>query len=165
MKKIVMISIALVLTFQVAAQERKSPRSENIHAEIGGPGLFTFNYDTRFKEGGKGWGARAGLGYIANDSYKLFTIPVGINYLLGNEQDGKYFELGANATFTSSEDNWFEDDDDPENDGNHVLGSLVFGYRKQPIDGGFTFRAGLSPYFGSDFFYPFVPYLSFGYAF
>ncbi|QDH79685.1 hypothetical protein FKX85_11815 [Echinicola soli] len=164
MKKILIVAVGLLLAVHVSAQERKSPRAENVFAEFGGPGLFTFNYDTRFKGESTGLGARAGIGYIAIDNYNLLTIPIGLNYLMGNEDDGKYFEVGINATFTSAEDNLFEDDD-PEADGSMVLGSLVFGYRKQPNDGGFTFRAGLSPYFSSNYFYPFVPYLSFGYAF
>lgn len=143
----------------VSAQDRKSPRGENVFAELGGPGLFTFNYDTRFSAGEAGWGGRLGIGYISIEGYNLLSIPVGVNYLMGKEN--KYFELGINGTLTTSKDNWF----DEEGEGSTVLGSLMFGYRKQPIDGGFSFRAGISPYFGADFFYPFVPYLSFGYAF
>ncbi|AWW31947.1 hypothetical protein DN752_18385 [Echinicola strongylocentroti] len=163
MKKVMIIAIGLLLALEVTAQERKSPRSENIYAELGGPGLFTFNYDTRFNSESNGLGARVGVGYIGVDGYSLLSIPIGLNYLMGNEEEGKYFEVGINGAYTSSSDNWYEDEEDP--DGSHVLGSLVFGYRKQPMDGGFTFRAGLSPYFGPNYFFPFVPYVSFGYAF
>ncbi|GGF37513.1 hypothetical protein [Echinicola rosea] len=163
MKKILLIGIGLLMAAYVSAQERKSPKAENVFAEFGGPGLFTFNYDTRFKGNSRGLGARVGIGYIGTDGYHLVSIPVGLNFLMGNEEEGKYFEVGLNGTYTSSSDNWYEDEEDP--DGSHVLGSLVFGYRKQPGEGGFTFRTGLSPYFGKDYFFPFVPYVSFGYAF
>jgi hypothetical protein len=48
---------------------------------------------------------------------------------------------------------------------NGVLGTLNFGYRYQPVDGGFSFRAGVSPIITSDQFLPYWPYLSFGYSF
>jgi len=158
-KLLVTLVLVIALSATVSAQGRKSPRGENIFAELWGPGLFTFNYDTRFSTKEGSWGGRIGIGYISIDEFSLFSIPVGINYLMGKEN--KYFELGLNGTFMSSGDNWLVDG----SDNSTLVGSLVFGYRKQPIEGGFSFRAGISPYFSTDFFFPLVPYLSFGYAF
>ncbi|GAB3646148.1 hypothetical protein GCM10028791_05620 [Echinicola sediminis] len=162
-KLIILHVIGLFLILNTGmAQERMSPRSENIYVELGGPGLFSFNYDTRFVGRTDGIGGRAGIGYMGIDGSNVLSIPLGLNYLLG--KDDKFFELGINATyFSASVDlDWGDDGSDSASS---VIGSLIFGYRKQPADGGFLFKAGLSPYFNSNFFYPFVPYISFGYAF
>lgn len=142
--------------------------TQSVFVELGGCGLIaTFNYDVRLSGNQPdGIGIRAGLGGLAIGDFTAFTAPVNLNYLLG--KNGKYFEVGAGVTYSSI--GFFGEDDEEFSE---VLGNLVFGYRSQPVDGGFTFRASLTPLFGtiddgsgSDFY--FIPYfggISFGYAF
>ncbi|WKK59806.1 hypothetical protein [Sphingobacterium sp. BN32] len=150
------------LTFRQDQEESK--RKQGVFFEILGTGLtYSFNYDTRFQNRPDGLGARVGVSYYAIDGDKLFTLPVGLNYLLG--KNGHYFELGAGATLISGEE---EDGEilfiDSESN-TTVMGNLVFGYRKQPLDGGFLFRAGFAPVITKKDFIPYWPYVSFGYSF
>lgn len=147
----------------VFAQE-SSPavkRAQNIFIELGGQGLtFTANYDSRFTNNRDGLGGRAGIGYYSQDGDKITTIPLSLNYLMG--KGNKFFEMGLGATFISTSGNsevLFN-----KNESN-VMGTLSFFYRVQPEDGGFSFRAGLSPVFSSDFFLPYYGGISLGYTF
>lgn len=159
MKKALFTLLAFLMFSGWVAAQQVSPRSSNIFVELGGPGLFTFNYDTRFSPGEDGLGARAGIGYFSTGGTSFLSIPVGLNYLLG--KDEKFFEMGINASYFSAHVDFGSD----SGSGSTVFGSLLFGYRKQPVDGGFSFRAGVSPYFNADVFVPFIPYISFGYSF
>ncbi|MBD1365238.1 hypothetical protein IDJ77_15590 [Mucilaginibacter sp. ZT4R22] len=156
-------------------------KAQNVYFEVLGPGaVYSFNYDTRFKNRQDGLGGRAGISYYAESGDRILTIPIVFNYLLG--KNGKYFEVGAGATFyhynSDSHSDFFGDryydyteyptDYYPQSQRhteNGVYGSLNFGYRYQPIDGGFTFRGGFSPIFSSHQLIPYWPYLSFGYSF
>lgn len=171
-RQYLLILIFLVLTGSVSAQDSRQlaksepgPRAQSFYFEILGPGaIYSFNYDTRFQNTLNGLGGRIGFGYISADGNGVFSAPVMLNYLLGKE--GAYFEMGLGATYisfnsaASAEDNevLFIDD-------STLFGTMVFGYRKQPVDGGFMFRAGLSPVFGHGNFIPYYPYLSLGYTF
>lgn len=137
--------------------------------EFGGPGFISANYDFRFQETRNGLGARAGIGYFSMEDESFLTIPVQLNYLLG--KDGHYFEMGVGASYVrNSYDSyrWSGNGNVEYREKvteNQVLGSLAFGYRKQPVDGGFNFRAGLSPILFDGNFIPYLPYISFGYSF
>lgn len=141
------------------------------YVELGGAGIASINYDMRIMKKNDGLGFRIGIGgfSINNGSYKTTAlfVPVGLNYLLGKDNK-HFFELGAGATFVSlKEKNTFND---PyylnSNDRfNSTFGHLYFGYRVQPKDGGFLFRAGLTPIFGKGYFIPYWAGVSFGYAF
>lgn len=148
---------------QVDISSADIARAQNVFVEVGGQGiLFTANYDTRFGKRRDGLGGRVGIGYIAIDKNRATTIPVSLNYLLGN--GGKHFfevGLGATAFLTSGEDNSFIFDGNEQN----VVGTMSFSYRFQPADSGFSFRAGLTPVFNSDFFVPYFGGLSLGYTF
>lgn len=140
-------------------------RAQSVYFELLGPGAtYSFNYDTRFQETLNGFGGRVGVSYIAVDGNSVFTAPVMLNYLLG--KDGKYFEMGIGGTYI----NFNNAQSAEENevlfiDESTVFGTMVFGYRRQPVDGGFMFRAGLSPFFGQGNFIPYYAYLSLGYTF
>lgn len=138
-------------------------RAQNVFVEAGGQGLlFTANYDTRFGNRRNGLGGRIGIGYIAVDDDNATTIPASLNYLLGN--GGKHFfeiGLGATALITSGKDDSFFFDGNESN----VIGTMSFSYRLQPVDSGFSFRAGLTPIFNADFFVPYYGGLSLGYTF
>jgi hypothetical protein len=142
-------------------------RAQNAFVEIGGQGLlFTANYDSRFGNRRNGLGGRIGVGYIAADGSNATTIPVALNYLLGNS--GKhFFEIGLGATIIAAKVDgsfFFEDDNVVERNSN-VIGTMSFSYRLQPVNNGFSLRAGLTPIFNGDFFLPYFAGVSIGYTF
>jgi len=153
MKKIIFVfTLAMAAFHFVTAQSAQS-----VYFEIGGPGIASFNYDTRFSGKEGGIGGRIGIGGYSVDGEGVVFLPVGINYLLGKDTR-HYFEIGAGATpifGTSDNDGVFSE----------LFGHLLFGYRLQPLNGGFTFRAFICPIFGNGDFIPYYAGLSFGYKF
>ncbi|RYE36154.1 MAG: hypothetical protein EOP42_04420 [Sphingobacteriaceae bacterium] len=169
MKKIYFIlSTIFVLSIsQTKAQQTidsGTGRAQNFFIELGGQGIvLTANYDTRFSNKRNGIGGRAGIGYLAVDGDRLTTIPIGINYLLGKGRS--FFEVGIGATYVgASAGNGGVLFDSGDSD-SQVLGTMSFSYRLQPIDSGFSFRAGLTPVFNSNNFIPYYAGLSLGYTF
>ena len=159
----------LLLTVSVSAQDTQSEtsnkaseqinRAQSIYFEILGPGVtYSFNYDTRFQNTLDGLGGRIGISLIATNGNSIFTMPAMLNYLLGDE--GKYFEIGLGATYLNIQENETLFDDNP-----NIIGTMVFGYRSQPINGGFMFRGGFAPIISEGNFIPYYPYISFGYNF
>ncbi len=160
--KIIIVLFLAAVQYQSKAQ---SPVQSNVFFEALGPGgVFSVNYEARFSSDPNypGLGIRAGLSYTQISPVSLFTVPVQVNYLFGHDE--KYFEVGGGATYATAS---FTDISDSNNSasGGTVIGTLTFGYRKQPVDGGFMFRAGVSPVFGKGFFYGYWPYVSVGYSF
>lgn len=143
------ISVASI----VNAQSRQS-----VFAEFGGAGeIFTLNYDTRFYDVPEGPGFRIGASYLKTGSVDYLRVPIVLNYLIGH--DGKFLELGAGATLGNSE---FLDSN------SNSVGTLCFGYRVQPVDGGLCYRISLTPYFTMGNNSVFIPYfggVSIGYCF
>ena len=135
-----------------------------------GGSLLTLNGDIRFQRKLNSFGARVGIGYSNISGENVLTVPLMVNYLLG--KNGKYFELGAGATIVNMEGRLYGDRYVALAPGSNTIdkkistfGILNLGYRRQPLYGGFLFRAGFSPVFGEDYFIPYIPYLSFGYSF
>lgn len=147
-----------ILIFLVSGAGAQSAKS--IYFELGGPGLASINFDTRFGNREDGIGARVGFGGFSVDGTTAIFIPIGVNYLLGKD-NRNYFEVGGGITPT------FISDDLVDEDGNFsgTFGHLIFGYRLQPANGGFTFRAFMCPVFGQGGFIPYYGGLSFGYKF
>ena len=146
------------------ADSALNARAQNVYIELGGPGLlFSANYDTRFSQRRDGLGGRIGLGFIASGGVSVVTVPVQLNYLLGKTD--KYFEIGLGATYASFHTgaDFLSLNTNPVT-ANTVLGTMTFGYRYQPVDGGFNFRASFNPIFDSSNFVPYFG-LSFGYTF
>ncbi|MBW0179222.1 hypothetical protein [Sediminibacterium sp.] len=163
--KQILLSLFLLITVAgtaLYAQQRDAdlpgPPAKSIYGEIGGPGLFSANYDQRFK-GQKGWGFRVGMGGIGFINSGIFAIPVGFNHLSGS--DGHYLELGAGAsaiTITDGEDIF-------DNSSSTVFGYLNFGYRYQPEKKGFTARVFISPLITGAGVFPFYGGISAGFKF
>ncbi len=156
MKKILLIATI----FTLAAGNVHAQAAKSVYFELGGPGLASFNFDTRFSNKEDGIGGRIGIGGFSVDGEGAVFIPIGLNYLFGKDQKN-YFEIGAGATpviISSSDSN---------GDGNFTstFGWLNFGYRLQPVKGGFTFRAFITPVFGEWGFFPYYGGVSFGYKF
>jgi hypothetical protein len=146
--------VAIAVSFTAKSQAAKS-----IYAELGGPGLASLNFDTRFTKSEGGIGGRIGFGGFSVDGGSIVLFPIGLNYLIGKDQKN-YFELGAGATIVTASKN--VTGDQPYTGS---FGHLTIGYRLQPKDGGFTFRAAITPIFGSGTFWPYWGGLSFGYKF
>ena len=157
---LLLLILLLASTMQLNAQQASNALSKPPKAvffELLGPGgLFSANFDTRLSKRNDGIGIRGGLSYASINDATLFTVPVQLNYLLG--KDEKFFEVGLGATYGTGKDEF----DTSESE---VIGTMTFGYRKQPKDGGFLFRAGISPIFADGDFVPYWPYVSFGYSF
>lgn len=157
MKKLLLI---LVFMFSVTTIVTAQKSAKAIYGELGGPGLVSFNYDMRFKNKEDGAGFRVGVGGYNIDGTSLFTLPVGINYLLGKDQKN-YFELGIGFTYVNYKDDFFTDD----GNFNSSFGNLTLGYRLAPAKGGFFFKAAITPVFGEGFFVPYWAGVAFGYKF
>ncbi|MBC7849619.1 MAG: hypothetical protein H7Y31_07780 [Chitinophagaceae bacterium] len=156
MKKCYTLILAIFVINTVSAQKA----AKSMYFELGGPGLASLNFDTRFGPRENGLGGRIGFGGFSIDGSGVVFIPVGLNYLIGKETKN-YFEVGAGITpiFVSGD---FTDDDGTFTS---TFGHLNFGYRYQPQTAGFTFRAFITPIFGSFGFVPYYGGVSFGYKF
>ncbi|MFZ1676596.1 MAG: hypothetical protein WAT91_04950 [Saprospiraceae bacterium] len=155
MKKLfILITTIIALTQIVSAQAAK-----DIFFELGGPGLASFNFDTRFTSKESGIGGRIGAGVFSVDGSGVIFLPLGINYLLGKDSKN-YFEIGGGVTPVFG-----TGDLSGEGISSGTFGHLIFGYRMQPQNGGFTFRAFMCPVFGNGFFWPYYGGVSFGYKF
>jgi hypothetical protein len=158
MKKVSFLVFAS-LVFSLSASSQSAAKS--VFAEIGGPGIASLNFDTRFNKREDGLGMRAGFGGFVIDGSGIVFLPVGLNYLLG--KDGKnYLELGAGVTPIFGIGDVNTDNGSPFET---TFGHLNIGYRLQPSKPGFTFRASVNPVFGKGFLWPFYGGISFGYKF
>ena len=151
MKKIIISLFAVVALSQ-------SSIGQSAYVELGGPGLASINFDTRFSHTEGGFGGRIGVGGFSIDGSGIVFIPIGVNYLIGKD-NRNYFELGAGVTPVLGTGDLAGDNF------SSTFGHVLFGYRMQPENGGFTFRAFISPVFGSGFFIPYYGGISFGYKF
>jgi hypothetical protein len=173
MKKLA-LCLSLVCIAIISYSQDETKTAKQFFTELGGPGvLFSANFDSRFSaKSPLGFGYRVGLGFTIKDAINIggddrtrsiATLPFGVNYLLGKGNSPHTFEIGAGATilFTkASLLNWSGND----KEGN-LLGHVSFMYRRQPLNGGFTWRIGFTPIIstGGDI----VPFgaIGIGYAF
>lgn len=161
MTKLITLCIACMCTLGAYAQktafESSAKSVQTFFFEAGGPGIFTINYDQRFR-GEDGLGIRAGVGGYGFLKKGVFTIPVGLNYLKGS--GNHYAELGAGICSVSlSEGNTYFD-----NESSTIIGFINFGYRYQPQKG-LTFRGFISPLFTAAGIVPFYGGASVGIRF
>lgn len=159
MKRKFFLLVMLLISGSAILKAQKTA-AKSMYFELGGPGLASINFDSRFSARQDGLGGRIGFGGFSVDGSGVVFIPVGLNYLIGKETK-HYFELGAGVTpiivsgdFTSNSETFTS-----------TFGHLNFGYRYQPITSGFTFRAFITPIFGEFGFLPYYGGVSFGYKF
>ncbi|MFL0683328.1 MAG: hypothetical protein ACJLTB_08875 [Algoriphagus aquaeductus] len=191
MKKLLFACLIFLFVHSVRAQEQVIPH-RSVYMELGGAGLaYSFNYDFRFdKTRMDSWGMRLGAGGYGIDGDTFFSLPVMVNKLYG--KGPHYFELGAGMTlFAFNQDRYsysycssgYVDASGqyictntvvenygyefilPVNGSPNLMGTLNFGYRKIPVDGGFTWRINLTPIFNNNGFWPLFAGVGFGYAF
>ena len=156
MKKIIVILFVSLALLNVTYGQTAAKAA---YVEIGGPGLLSANFDMRFTNKENGIGFRVGVGAFSISGISVFTVPLGLNYLIGKKNN--FFEIGAgytymnaNATLKSKSKNF-----------NTSFGNATIGYRYAPAKGGFFFKAELTPIFGSGFTIPYFGGLGFGYKF
>ncbi|MBC7888958.1 MAG: hypothetical protein H7Z13_13865 [Ferruginibacter sp.] len=177
MKKIT-IALLLIVYFSSAsfAQETgssKVPGQNSFYAELGGPGiLFSANFDRRFTRSHLGFGGRAGIGFVSGDfdenssSFNTFpqsviTVPLQLNYIFGKNNSVHTFEVGLGATFLGRKIDIFDFYDEQRT---QIFGTASFMYRRQPKNGGFSWRGGLTPLIAKGYIQPFAGF-SVGYTF
>ena len=79
------------------------------------------------------------------------TFPIQLNYIFGKPSSVHSFEAGAGVTFTSKKiDPFGYSDSGPTS----VFGTASFMYRRQPKDGGFSWRIGFTPIIGGGYIQP-----------
>ena len=157
MKTIPVVCILMLLS---STYLNAQTAAKAIYVEIGGPGLASVNYDMRLQKKEDGIGFRVGLGGFSIDGESIVFFPLGLTYLLGKDERN-YFELGGGATIVSYSGSNIQ----PSDKFNTTFGHLYFGYRMQPKNGGFLFRAGITPIFNKSGFIPYYAGISFGYKF
>lgn len=191
MKKILLFLMTWTLAVSVHSQDKTQLPYQSIFVELGGPGLpYSFNYDFRFnKEKMDSWGLRVGAsGYAVSGSQSFFSLPLMANRLYG--KGPHYFELGFGFTFfafsNQCDDYYCVDGYFDQNTGQYVctnyggddysfildvdgspslMGTMNFGYRRIPVDGGFTWKISLNPIFNNNGFWPLYAGVGLGYAF
>ena len=171
MKKTVLLFVSVLFIYAAMAQSGSTvkavPGRTSFYAELGGPGiLFSANIDSRFKPSHLGLGGRVGIGfvtadeaeynpvtgYMEYDSRSVLTVPVQLNYIFGKGNSPHTFEVGGGVTYVGKKLevlNFYEDKT------SNFFGSFAFMYRRQPADGGFTWRIGFTPLVANGYIQPF----------
>lgn len=168
----------LCMTHIVIAQEaavdstqgiEAAPKANTIYIEGFGHGLwYSVNYDRLISPS---FSIRIGYSYIEKaadkGTFSSFSrihhraVPIAVNYLLGKK--AVKLELGTGVVFISTSGLFFDDVSWKIGNawGMGIIHSVVV--RRQPFDGGFNFRFGLTPAWANEFFFWFG--LSLGWTF
>jgi len=162
MKKIIVLLLLSACFSFVKVNAQTAAKAA--YAEIGGPGLASVNFDSRFARKEDGFGGRVGIGGFSiggsGDRVGIITVPVGVNYLIGKDHKN-YFEIGAGFTYVGAKTTA----NSTSENFHSSFGNLTLGYRLAPERGGFFFKAEITPVFGNGFFIPYFAGIGFGYKF
>ncbi|MFL5773744.1 MAG: hypothetical protein ACJ75F_11335 [Flavisolibacter sp.] len=171
MKKRFLLMLAIFAAcFNAMCQENEDQKysgQTSFYAEVGGPGiLFSANYDRRFHNTNLGVGMRIGLGFVTTyeDYYdstrpyyyyghqrSVVTVPFQVNYIFGKPNSPHTFEVGGGVTVLSKKVdvfNYYEEE--PTN----LYATFSFMYRRQPKNGGFSWRIGFTPLISKGYIQP-----------
>ena len=175
MRKEIPLALALITTtIFCPAQNASRVADENsvaqtsFFAELGGPGiLFSANIDRRFTKTNLGVGGRFGIGFVSGyfdpNGYgkqsSVATFPVQLNYVFGKPNSHHTFEAGLGATFTGKKIMIMDFEDSAS-----TYLTACFMYRRQPVNGGFSWRIGFTPILAKGFIEPSAA-VSLGYNF
>jgi hypothetical protein len=176
----IVIGLTIAASAPAMAQEHQVTSSKPLiaknalYVELGGNGVgYTLNYERRIAEqaslrvGGMFWKASATAssgGDSVSSSATMAIVPVMANFL-GLGTANHKLEVGAGvamAYFSGEASNSIGDK--VSGTGMVPMGTATLGYRYQPRDGGFLFRAGYTPVFNKDFVFHWGG-VSFGYGF
>ena len=178
MRKLFILIVALtVIQFSFAQDNAKVSGRTSFFAEGGGPGIeFSINIDRRFTPSNLGIGGRIGIGfvtawqeqvdpttgyYMGGNDYSVITVPAQLNYVFGKENSPHTFEVGAGVTYAGKSLDIMNYYDERRS---NVFGTFSFMYRRQPKNGGFSWRAGFTPLYAKNYVQPFAA-VSIGYSF
>jgi hypothetical protein len=142
MRKVLLFTAFLLMSHFIFAQTR------SLFLEFFGNGYgLSANFDSRFGKKENGFGYRVGIGFsprigeVADDVISLpvdFTVPIGINHLVG--KGPHYFESGLGLTFISGSE---------FGHGGQLFFIPSVGYRYAKIGKGFQGRFVTTPLIGS----------------
>jgi len=149
-----------LLTFNPLLAQEQEQRVANrlVYAELGGPGvLMSVHFDSRFdSESRLGFGYRLGVGHGVRQertdggwywrTRTYATIPIGLNYVFGRPDSPHALEVGVGTTILTHSVSLFTWG--YERPG-HFIGTVSFMYRRMPVDGGFSWRIGITPMIGT----------------
>ncbi len=157
------VALCLVLGFSDAARAADRTASNSIFAEGLGPGLlYSLNYERTI---GNDLALRIGASYmslgasasVGGVSVGFLSVPLVASYL-GVSSGNHVLELGVGGIFIHASGEATAGGITATAAGNTVWGTAVIGYRRQPVNGGFMFRVGLSALIGKGLgFNPFDP--------
>lgn len=140
------------------SQELKTAKNSVYFEIFGNGGLYSINYERALLSNIY---ARIGFGtwtmeFMEGPETKMTTVPFLITCIKGKKRSN--FEIGGGFLFGSQKES---------NTSNTVLDLTGFlGYRYQPTEKGFLFRAGLTPFISlSSADYPDKTMVSFGFSF
>ena len=157
--------VCIAVTGNLSTQDKVASRA--FYTELGGASvLYSVNIDGRFKSAQHlGFGYRVGLGYVrtrrGNGWNGNVIVPFGFNYLLGKSDSPHIFEISSGGSFGYNSA-YGRSDNCP---GCEMFGYIGFAYRKQPLDGGVMWKAGITTIIIEHIVIPLYPSFSFGYAF
>lgn len=139
------IKILILISLFAGAVSLNAQNKNNLFIEAGGSAIvYSINYDRLITDN---LSIRGGLSYLKGTfffDYSFTLFPVSVNYLVGSG-DSK-LELGAGVTFYSGELKLFGLSGSKDD----FLGNFIIGYRYQPSDGGFIFRAAFTPIYSQN---------------
>jgi len=160
---VAIVGLSLTLHLSLSAQDGKVA-NKVFYSELGGPGLImSANFDSRFTPNERlGLGFRLGAGFAFGDfedgqpnrygyydrvTRTYYAIPAGLNYVFGKPASAHTFEVGAGVSILTRKAAlfYYSYEGKPGN----AIGFFTFMYRLMPVDGGFSFRAGLTPIIGT----------------
>jgi len=140
--------VAFIIIFNNILLSQSQPNSLYFEA-LGNGGLYSVNYDRLFSEN---LGFRIGFSYLSELDF-IFTsvqdflvIPVTVNYFVGT--GNSKLELGAGIAYLSVSGGKIFGLKSSTGTSTAVCTGTI-GYRYQQSEGGFLFRIGLTPFFGS----------------
>jgi hypothetical protein len=133
------------------AQVPEAPAARNaVFVELlGNGGLYSFNYERMLNDhlglrvGYAAWDSPLFFGGTAPDRYK--TVPVTMSYLLGRGE--RKLELGGGVTFGQGT---LDRSSGTGREFSFRTLTAIVGYRSQPREGGYLFRAGATPFYSFD---------------
>jgi hypothetical protein len=120
---------------------------------LGNGGLYSINYERAlldnvtarvgFSYFSVGATAADGSGQQSSAKISLMTAPIMANYLVGGKSHNLELGAGALVVYASGEASGGGASSSAEGVG--IAGTATVGYRYQPQDGGFLFKAGFTP--------------------
>lgn len=150
-------AFATVGAFNSHAQEKggsSSPSAKNtFYAELGGSGLiYSLNYDRLIAPNVSVRGGLSYIGFAASSGGSsagvgLLTIPLTASYLFNLGGSPSHIEVGAGVTPLIGSVSGTALGSTAANTGVSSMLTGIVGYRLQPFDGGFNFRANVTPLF------------------